>query len=861
MSSNLIQTSFASGELAPSLFARVDLTKYHSGAATMRNFFVDYRSGASTRPGTAFCNQAFKSGTPVRLLPFQSSALVPYVLEFGDLYVRFYSFGNPVLETGFAITGVTQANPAVVTATGNNFANGDWVFITGIVGMTQLNGRYYRITVSGASVTLSDVNGTPINSLGFTAWSSSGTISRVYTLVSPYSAADLALLKYVQVTNTMYITHPSYAPRTLVFTNPTSWAFTSIVFGTSIAAPIGLGSSATAGTGAYFSYIVTAVDALGQESLSSTALAVDNVVNIETTAGTITVTWNPVIGATSYNIYRTQVSAAGAVPSGSAYGFQQSVTGTSFIDSNVVPDYSQTPPIAHNPFAASNNPGTCCFFQQRLYYGGSNANPQTFWASQPGLYNNFNFSEPTQADDEFEDTFVSKQVNTIKNMLPMPGGLIVFTVQGAFQLSSGSGVASTAAVTGINATAASQTYNGSTDLPPIPINFDVLYAQPDGAVIDLKYNIYAAIYTGDEISVLSNHLFFGYQLKEWAYAQKPFKILWTVRNDGTLLSLTYVKEQEMQGWARHDTLGQFMSVTTVLEGQYDATYVVAKRFVGGQWNQYVERMDDRVVFPYGAEDSWMVDCGIKTLLPTPAANLTISASAIGASATFTADSAVFGSTAVGDVLRAGGGIATITAVTSNQIVVGTLIQAITVVQNDPVQTPYPVASGAWSIATPKTTFTGLDYLNGQSVSILADGGVMPNQVVVAGAITLAQPATKVVAGLGFMKQLQTMPLDLGNERDTVQGKRKKINAVTLRLTNTRGLKFGNTFDQLSPIKEMNPNVQLGSQIPLVTGDEWMVWEPLWSVPGQMCFQSDDPLPATILGVIPEITVGDTPGKP
>lgn len=394
------------------------------------------------------------------------------------------------------------------------------------------------------------------------------------------------------------------------------------------------------------------------------------------------------------------------------------------------------------------------------------------------------------------------------------------------------------------------------------MNWDVLYAQPDGAIIDLNYNIYAAIYTGSDISVLSNHLFFGYQLKEWAYAQKPFKIIWAVRNDGVLLSLTYVKEQEMQGWARHDTLGQFMSVATVLENQYDATYVVAKRFIGGQWVQFVERMDDRVTFPYGAEDAWAVDCAIKTTLPTPAAGLTISASTLGASATFTADAAVFGSAAAGDVIRAGGGIATITSITSPFAVVGTLTQAITAtVPNDPNATPLPVASGNWSLARPATTFTGLDYLNGQSVSILADGGVVEDQVVVAGAITLAQPATKVIAGLRFTKQLKTMPLDLGNERDTVQGKRKKINAVSIRVTNTRGLSYGNTFDQLFPVKEMNPNVALGSQIPLVDGDEWVVWDPAWTVPGQMCFQSTDPLPATILGVIPEITIGDTPGKP
>lgn len=827
--------------------------------------FVDYRSGASTRGGTKFCNQskAAGSGPPPRLIPFQSSALVPYIIEFGDKYVRFYSFGNPVLESAFATSAATQANPAVITVVGNNFAIGDWIFVSGVGGMTQLNSRAYFqvLNVAGSAITLGDTNGNPINSLGFGAYTSGGTAARVYTLASPYAISDLPLLKYVQVTNTMYITHPAYPPTTLTFTAPTSWAFTTIVFGTALGPVTGLAFSATTGTGAFFSYSVTGVDALGNESLPA-ALAVDNVVNVTTTAGTITLTWTPLAGAVSYNVYRAELSVAGTVPAGQAYGFQGSTTAATFIDSNVVPDFSQSPPINDNPFTAGNNPGTCCFFQQRLYYAGSTADPQTFWASQPGLYNNFNFSDPTQADDAFTDTLVSKQVNTIRNMLPMPGGLIMFTVQGAFQLSSGGGLASTSAVTGINATAQEQTYNGSSDLPPIPINWAVLYSQPDGTIIELNYNIYAAIYTGQDISVLSNHLFFGYTLREWAYAQKPYKLVWAIRNDGVLLSLTYVKEQEMIGWARHDTLGQFVSVASVLEGQYDATYFAVRRFIGGQFNYFIERLDDRINFPYGAEDAWAVDCAVKTILPTPSADLAISASAAGAIATFTASAGVFGSTLVGDVIRVGGGIAQVTQIVSNQIVMGLLIQAITqTIPNDPNNTPAPATSGNWTLARPSTTFTGLDFLNGQTVKILADGGVVADQVVANGSITLAQPATKVIAGLGFTKQLQTMPLDLGNERDTVQGKRKKINAVSVRVTSTRSLYFGNNFNTLFPIKEMNPNVQLGTQIPLVDGDEWVVWDPAWTVPGQMCFQSTDPLPATILGVIPEITIGDTPGKP
>jgi hypothetical protein len=127
--------------------------------------------------------------------------------------------------------------------------------------------------------------------------------------------------------------------------------------------------------------------------------------------------------------------------------------------------------------------------------------------------------------------------------------------------------------------------------------------------------------------------------------------------------------------------------------------------------------------------------------------------------------------------------------------------------------------------------------------------------VVNGSITLPQPATKVVAGLAFTAQLQTMPLDIGEP--TIQAKRKNISATTMRVTETRGLYIGSTFDNLVPVKEMNPTVSLGMPIPLVTDDERIIMDPSWNIYGQVCMQITDPLPATILGIINEIAVGDT----
>src|ERR1035437_8810544 len=112
MAQPVIQTSFNAGEWAPALNARVDLTKYHTGAALLRNFFVDYRGGATARSGTRYVLQPLGGvNSPVPLIPSQASLTVSYILEFGNGYIRFYNNGNPILEASKTITGITQANP------------------------------------------------------------------------------------------------------------------------------------------------------------------------------------------------------------------------------------------------------------------------------------------------------------------------------------------------------------------------------------------------------------------------------------------------------------------------------------------------------------------------------------------------------------------------------------------------------------------------------------------------------------------------------------------------------------------------------------------------------------------------------
>jgi hypothetical protein len=266
-------------------------------------------------------------------------------------------------------------------------------------------------------------------------------------------------------------------------------------------------------------------------------------------------------------------------PCGSQLRLHRNGHGTSFVDGNIVPDFATNFPNAANPFSG-NNPATVGYFQQRLVFAGSNSFPETLWASQPGAFKNFDTTNPSADDNAITATLISNQVNNIKHMVAMPGGLVVLTGGGAWQVSGGG---SDAPITPRTVTATPQAYNGCSDVPPIVINYDIIYNQARGSVVrDLSYSFYTNIYTGADISVMSNHLLIGRSIAGWAYAEDPFKVIWSVTSDGELLSLTYLKEQEVIGWAHHDTYGLFTSVAQIPEGNTSAVYVVVKRTVLGQ---------------------------------------------------------------------------------------------------------------------------------------------------------------------------------------------------------------------------------------------------------------------------------------
>ena len=207
-------SNFSSGELGHEVRGRFDLDFFFAGVEFQKNFIALTQGPNRYRQGTRFVINT-KNDNEAMITDFQFSDEQAYVLEFTNLLMRVMRDNAIIVETGTVITGITQANPAVVTDVGHPYANGEDVFISGVVGMVEINDTFYQI----ANITANTYHMVGIDSTGFTAYSSAGISERVFELVSPYTTAQLFELKFAQTADTMYITHPAVKPQKLTLSN------------------------------------------------------------------------------------------------------------------------------------------------------------------------------------------------------------------------------------------------------------------------------------------------------------------------------------------------------------------------------------------------------------------------------------------------------------------------------------------------------------------------------------------------------------------------------------------------------------------------------------------------------------------
>ena len=561
MSVKTLLRSFAGGEIAPELFGRIDLDKFQTGLAACRNFVTLPHGPVRNRQGFKYILEVKDSTKAVNLIEFSYSTLQTYILEFGDQYLRFHTNGATLLETAKTIDSIADD---VVTLTAHGYTVGKWVYI---------GTRFYRITaVTTDTFTVENLDETTAEPAGATA-------AQVYEIATPYVAADVMDLHYVQSADVLTIVHPSYAARELKRLGAANWTLTTISFVPQIAAPTDVSVVATTGSGSTnYKYIVTTVATASlEESVQSSSANVNN--NLATSGNKNTISWTGVTGAIRYNVYKER---------NGLYGYIGQTDGVSFVDDNIIADVTRTPPEADDPFSGTGNyPSAVSYFEQRRCFAGTNNLPQNLWMTRSATESNMNYSIPTQDDDAITLKIAAREVNRIRHIVPL-SDLILLTTSGEWRVWA----QNSDAITPTTVSVRPQSYNGANNVQPVVTGNSTIYVRNQSSRLhELSYNWESNAYKSEDVSLMAPHIFDDYTITDMTITKTPVPIIWCIRNDGTLLGMTYMPNQKVWAWHRHDTEGYFESVAAVSEDNEDVLYAVVRRSVNGRTVRYVERLD------------------------------------------------------------------------------------------------------------------------------------------------------------------------------------------------------------------------------------------------------------------------------
>lgn len=885
--STLFQRSFAAGEITPAVWGRVDMLKYQTGLRSLLNMVVRAEGGTKNRAGSQYCVTPKLTNRRCRLMPFVVDDQTELLLEVGHQYIRVLRDGQYVMVENVEIYGI--AKDATGTVTTNRFhglRTGDIITITGVVGMTQVNGGTFTITVTfPGEITLN------VNTTGYTTYVSGGIVSlvtpRPVEVTTPWTEDQIKYLQQDQFNTTgatgTTFTHQSGLPKNLIRNQEDVWTFATPTFLPQISAPGSVTNSGAAGSTTQWR--VTAVDRFTfEESLPS---AITGSSATPSSGSPITVSWAAVSNALEYNIYRFTAGNWGFV--GTSYA-------TSFLDYGDRPDITGSYPEYILPFFDANPgsvgamyPAVIGSFQQRRIYGnigpiipfngspilpsvmnGYNPMPDGIMASAIGSRDYFHIPRPLTDDAPFTFRLKGVQAHTIRHFLDI-GALVIFTSKGAW-------VPQSEALTPTSVNPKRYSYYGCTKhMPPIVINGDALYIQETGQFPrSLIFEFQVDGYKSNNLGLFSAHLFKNKQLEEWTYQQAPDSLVWVVRDDGTLACLTYVPEQMLMGWSRHEFENGFVeSVCSIKENGRDVLYLSIRRVIDGTTVRYIERLNDREYV--NTEDGIFVDSS-KTYDGTnydPARTMTLSGGTTwdeNETLTLTCSASFFAPGDVGKAVHIRGPIdesipnhkgvlirANITAYTS-----GTVVSV--VVQKDVPVNMQGVAISNWGLAI--KTLTGLDHLEGQDVSVLGDGFVVASVnnpayddlTVDGGEIELPMPYVKIHVGLPILAEMETLNIDTA-QSETLIDKKKLITQISMWVERTRAIWAGSARpkDDETPITgltqdlvEAKVRADEGYDDPVseLTGVIELGIQSQWNDNGRVILRQIDPVAAAISTISP-----------
>lgn len=230
-------------------------------------------------------------------------------------------------------------------------------------------------------------------------------------------------------------------------------------------------------------------------------------------------------------------------------------------------------------------PSIARFYQDRLCFANTPSEPMTIWMSQTSNYYSFLRNQTLLDTDGITVNIPSRQLNAINGLVAFKK-LLAFTSASVWSVGpiSGSALTPTSIQTDV------EEYSGSANVNPMVSGSEAIYVQADNEVIKtIGYKFETDGFAGSETNILAKHLFEGHTVVKMAYQRRPNNVIWVLRDDGVLLGMTYMAEQEVVAWTRHDTDGEIESICVIPSETSDELWLVVNRDNG----KFIEKMDGR----------------------------------------------------------------------------------------------------------------------------------------------------------------------------------------------------------------------------------------------------------------------------
>lgn len=712
------QNSFTVGEITPRLFARSNLDQYKNALAKCENFYPWPYGGVERRSGTRFIKEVKNSNKKVRLIPFEFGTTQSYVLEFGDFYMRVYMNYGQVISGGVAYEITTPYSENDIQNIKFNQSFDKMWLVDGkhpVQLLTRFGHANWTLTASSLIGPFKDEN---VTSTTLTASAAGGSVT-ITASSALFTSADVGRTVAIKGDVTAWGGSTAYATGAIVFTTVSS---TKRVY-----------RCVNAGTSGS-----TAPDEEG-----------DNI-----TDGSVI--WQ----------YVDDGSRSWGYATITAFGSSTSVTATTTTN---FPTTSATKAWRLGEFYSTVQPRAIAYMSGRMWLGGTTDRPQTLWVSKSNSWEDYSQSSYGLDTDSITDTLDVGKTNAVYWMEVMKDAMVVGTSDAMWRIVPND---STKSISPSTVKAERIHTTGSSDFQGRQIGSVILYSGANKRIIhELAYVWSNDAFESQQMTLLAEHITGKQGVKEMAYQNRPFQMVWYAGNDGKLLSFTYLREQKVTGWATHSLGGGGIveSVCSLPASDYsqDDVYLVVRRTINGVTKRYIEYLEKSSLDASTTADWFFVDAGL----------------------TYT--------------------------------------------------------------GAPATTISGLDHLEGATVTVFADGSVHPDRVVSSGAITLQTPASKVQVGFGFTSTLQTLRVDL-TPQQSMMGKSKAIHRVQLDFYQSVGGKVGPSLDKLD---EMFSVPYYAGPLP-EDGFKEVFYSGGWEKDGKVFVVQDKPLPLNIRGIQVQFTGSD-----